>query len=80
MNFWGTLILKSQKDFLRGLHVPCRWLCTADENCSNSLATMKILNVAEKNDAAKNIAFHLSRGNSRKVNRHECLLSLLNVD
>ncbi|KAM3961071.1 LOW QUALITY PROTEIN: topoisomerase 3-alpha [Aphomia sociella] len=27
---------------------------------------MKILNVAEKNDAAKNIAFHLSRGTSRR--------------
>lgn len=28
---------------------------------------MKYLNVAEKNDAAKNIALHLSRGTSRKV-------------
>ena len=30
-------------------------------------AGMKILNVAEKNDAAKNLAFHLSRGNLKKV-------------
>lgn len=29
---------------------------------------MKFLNVAEKNDAAKNIAMHLSRGTSRRVN------------
>lgn len=29
---------------------------------------MKVLNVAEKPDAAKNIAAHLSRGASRKVN------------
>lgn len=29
--------------------------------------TMKYLNVAEKNDAAKNIALHLSRGTSRRV-------------
>lgn len=29
--------------------------------------TMKYLNVAEKNDAAKNIAAHLSRGTSRRV-------------
>lgn len=31
-------------------------------------STMKYLNVAEKNDAAKNIAQHLSRGTSRRVN------------
>lgn len=29
---------------------------------------MKFLNVAEKNDAAKTIAAHLSRGNSQRVN------------
>lgn len=29
--------------------------------------TMKYLNVAEKNDAAKNISLHLSRGTSRRV-------------
>lgn len=29
--------------------------------------TMKVLNVAEKNDAAKNIAGYLSRGTSRRV-------------
>lgn len=28
---------------------------------------MKFLNVAEKNDAAKNIALHLSRGTSQRV-------------
>ncbi|XP_033340124.2 topoisomerase 3-alpha isoform X1 [Megalopta genalis] len=31
-----------------------------------SKTTMKVLNVAEKNDAAKNIASYLSRGNSRR--------------
>jgi len=31
---------------------------------------MKILNVAEKPDAAKNIAGYLSRGTSRKINKH----------
>ena len=30
-------------------------------------STMKVLNVAEKNDAAKNIAGYLSRGTSRRV-------------
>jgi len=32
--------------------------------------TMKVLNVAEKHDAAKNIAGYLSRGSSRKVNNY----------
>lgn len=37
--------------------------------------TMKYLNVAEKNDAAKNIAQHLSRGTSRRVSSfHPCCL------
>lgn len=31
---------------------------------------MKVLNVAEKHDAAKNIAYYLSRGNNRKVNNY----------
>lgn len=31
---------------------------------------MKILNVAEKNDAAKNIASHLSGGNSQRVRKN----------
>lgn len=34
---------------------------------SDTIDTMKYLNVAEKNDAAKNIALHLSRGTSRRV-------------
>ncbi|XP_047024489.1 DNA topoisomerase 3-alpha [Helicoverpa zea] len=34
-------------------------------SCSN-IVSMKYLNVAEKNDAAKNIAQHLSRGTSRR--------------
>lgn len=34
----------------------------------SSKRVMKVLNVAEKHDAAKNIAAHLSRGNNRKVN------------
>lgn len=29
--------------------------------------TMKVLNVAEKNDAAKNISYFLSNGHSRRV-------------
>lgn len=33
---------------------------------------MKILNVAEKNDAAKNISFFLSSGNNTRVN--SCLI------
>lgn len=36
---------------------------------TDSAYTMKYLNVAEKNDAAKNIALHLSRGTSRRVNK-----------
>lgn len=35
--------------------------------CTSNGTIMKILNVAEKNDAAKNIAFFLSGGNSTKV-------------
>lgn len=35
---------------------------------------MKVLNVAEKNDAAKNIAGYLSRGNCKKVNIIICIL------
>lgn len=35
---------------------------------SNHIIEMKILNVAEKNDAAKNIAGYLSRGTARRVN------------
>lgn len=39
--------------------------------CSNdSSVVMKYLNVAEKNDAAKTIAGHLSRGTSRRVSLH----------
>lgn len=33
----------------------------------HKIRTMKVLNVAEKNDAAKNIAGYLSRGTSRRV-------------
>lgn len=40
-----------------------------DNKCHESSGIMKVLNVAEKNDAAKNIAILLSRGNSNKVNR-----------
>lgn len=34
---------------------------------SQETATMKVLHVAEKNDAAKHISAHLSRGTSRRV-------------
>lgn len=46
-----------------------RTLCNA--------GTMKYLNVAEKNDAAKNIAQHLSRGTSRRVSNTYNKLLLL---
>lgn len=35
-----------------------------------SKCNMKVLNVAEKHDAAKSIAAYLSRGTSRKVNNY----------
>lgn len=35
--------------------------------CKNTGGIMKFLNVAEKNDAAKNIAGFLSRGTARRV-------------
>jgi len=38
---------------------------------------MKVLNVAEKHDAAKNIAGYLSRGASRKVNSYIAVNNLL---
>lgn len=60
MNLWETLILKSK--FLQRVHVPYSWRCRA----SGRPSVMKILNVAEKNDAAKNISYQLSRGNTRK--------------
>lgn len=39
----------------------CKYL-TKEVNCK-----MRVLNVAEKNDAAKNIAGHLSGGNLQRV-------------
>lgn len=38
---------------------------------------MKVLNVAEKHDAAKSIAAYLSRGANRKVNIH--ILYILSI-
>ena len=38
------------------------------EHC-HSTKVMKVLNVAEKNDAAKNIAGYLSRGSSQRVTK-----------
>lgn len=35
----------------------------------HSTKVMKVLNVAEKNDAAKNIAAYLSRGSSQRVTK-----------
>lgn len=37
--------------------------------CHTSTKIMKVLHVAEKNDAAKNIAGLLARGNSRRVRK-----------
>ncbi|XP_053988911.1 DNA topoisomerase 3-alpha isoform X1 [Hylaeus volcanicus] len=45
-------------------HKPAQYIFFARLN--SSLKVMKILNVAEKNDAAKNIASHLSRGTSKR--------------
>jgi len=39
----------------------------SDETVSKTAMPIKVLNVAEKNDAAKNIAQLLSRGSSRRV-------------
>lgn len=44
--------------------------------CSKGI--MKVLNVAEKPDAAKNIAGYLSRGTSRRVNNIYTVHSLSN--
>ncbi|XP_076233663.1 topoisomerase 3-alpha isoform X2 [Calliopsis andreniformis] len=40
--------------------------CAFFMSCNSSIKVMKVLNVAEKNDAAKNIAGYLSRGTSRR--------------
>ncbi|CAF4845799.1 unnamed protein product [Pieris macdunnoughi] len=40
--------------------------CLINQLRGKNTETMKYLNVAEKNDAAKNIALHLSRGTSRR--------------
>lgn len=56
--------------FLRRFHLLPTQFCEDHSSVvgnSESISTMKILNVAEKNDAAKNIAFHLSAGSSRRV-------------
>ena len=49
----------------------CFHRCKVDRLCTNTHARieagMKILNVAEKNDAAKNLAGYLSGGNLRRV-------------
>lgn len=42
-----------------------RFYCQKIESIANT--QMKYLNVAEKNDAAKNISAHLSRGTSQRV-------------
>lgn len=39
--------------------------------------TMKVLNVAEKNDAAKRIAEMLSNGNSSRVRNYLCVKKIL---
>ena len=58
------------------IHVRKKLLVNVVRNFSNATVrlksqreevTMKVLNVAEKNDAAKNIAGHLSRGTSNRV-------------
>lgn len=62
---------------LRGIyHTPTGWrqfhmnsgpiLCNKVDSVKQ-LVGMKILNVAEKNDAAKNLAGYLSGGNIRRV-------------
>jgi len=57
-----NLVLKSVTNFCKPTNASLmvtRWYCLQ--------RTMKVLNVAEKHDAAKNIAGYLSRGTSRKV-------------
>jgi len=57
-----NLILKSVINSCKSTNasfIVTRWYCLQH--------TMKVLNVAEKHDAAKNIAGYLSRGTSRKV-------------
>ena len=44
-----------------------RKLCSGSQIAN----TMRILNVAEKNDAAKSLAEIMSRGNARRVSRQE---------
>ncbi|KAE8747194.1 hypothetical protein FOCC_FOCC006060 [Frankliniella occidentalis] len=61
-------ILKHFPYFLN-LYQPTNFLHRAQRLCSESVGSvtvMKILNVAEKNDAAKNIANHLGGGNVRR--------------
>lgn len=48
--------------FIRTCSITLRGFCTKTNG-----TIMKFLNVAEKNDAAKNITFFLSGGNSTKV-------------
>lgn len=60
---------------LKLIYTTTRFQCTKVTNA----AKMKYLNVAEKNDAAKNIASQLSNGNSHRV-KYTLSLSLCCLD
>lgn len=63
-----TLCGSLYKSTLKLLKQNILWLEKCSLNSSQQEnKVMKVLNVAEKNDVAKNLAFFLSGGNNRKV-------------
>lgn len=66
MPFPSILSQLSKKLALLRSVLPLNQYCIKYSSCKGQAGTMKILNVAEKNDAAKNIANHLGGGNTRR--------------
>lgn len=77
VNYVSYLTVKSVKGTLASCGKPTNVYCFV--RLLSSKHIMKVLNVAEKHDAAKNIVAHLSRGNNRKVN-NTCFILLFYDD
>lgn len=68
MYFNFTNLFTKSKHLVKGL-LTVRTFCENNNNNNNKDKVMKVLNVAEKNDAAKRIAALLSNGQSQMVRK-----------
>lgn len=66
INFISCNLIRNFENTISNLYRPTNVFCSVRRYSSGF--DMKVLNVAEKHDAAKNIAGYLSRGTSKKVN------------